>query len=160
MKQYGKLIVKYLFEGISWGCTFLVCYCLCCHAAGAEETLALILDNFAKNAVGAIFVGIGFGTTPIVYLSSRLPMGVKVFLHFAVGMGIFYPAALYLGWIPFYPDHAARIILQFLISCVIFAVFWSFFYLFYRNEAKKINDRLKELERMQADGGKDDDKCP
>lgn len=140
-----KLFVKYLFFGTSWGCTFFVCYCLCCCAFGAEDSLSPILNDFAKNALGSILVGIGFGTTPIVYLSKRLPFIAKVFVHFTVGMGAFYPTALYLGWIPFRSDQWIFTLLQFLLSCCIFAVIWFFFYLSYRNEAKKINSRLKEL---------------
>ncbi|MBD5482351.1 MAG: DUF3021 domain-containing protein [Lachnospiraceae bacterium] len=154
MKQQIRLIVKFLFWGISWGCTFFVCYCLCCHAFGAEAALSTILNDFVKHAIGCILVGIGFGTTPIVYVSRRIPMGAKVFIHFAVGMGVFYPVALNLGWIPFHPSQLLRTMLQFLLSCGIFAVIWGCFHLYYRNDAKKINHRLKELEQLHADKDK------
>ena len=154
MRHQLKIIMKYLFWGISWGCTFFVCYCLCCHAFGAQDHLALILDDFTRHAAGCVLVGIGFGSTPIVYLSSRLPMITKVFIHFAVGMSVFYTVAVHLGWIPFYPGRVLYTMLQFLLSCSIFAVIWLCFYLFYRSDAKKINERLKELEQMHTDGSK------
>lgn len=151
MKRAVILIIKYLFFGISYGCTFFVFYCLCCHAFGAEDTLSLIMNDFVKHAVGCILVGIGFGSTPIVYLSRRIPYGAKIFIHFAVGMSVFYSIALSLGWIPFHPDRLLYTLLQFLFSCCCFAVIWFCFYLFYRNDAKKINHRLKELEQMHTD---------
>ena len=154
MKQQIRLIVKFLFWGISWGCTFFVCYCLCCHVFGAEAILSTILNDFVKHAVGCILVGIGFVTTPIVYVSRRIPFGAKVAIHFTVGMSIFYPVAIYLGWFPLHPNHLIRTMLQFLLSCGIFAVIWLFFYLFQINDAKKINDRLKMLEQQHAEGDK------
>ena len=154
MKQQIKLIVKFLFWGISWGCTFFVCYCLSCHVFGAEAILSTILNDFVKHAIGCILVGIGFGTTPIVYVSRRIPFGAKVAIHFTVGMSIFYPVAIYLGWFPFHPSQLLRTMLQFLLSCGIFAVIGLFFYLFQRNDAKKINERLKMLEQQHADGDK------
>lgn len=154
MKQQIKLIVKFLFWGISWGCTFFVCYCLCCHAFGAEAVLSTILNDFAKQAIGCILVGIGFGTTPIVYVSRRIPFGAKVAIHFTVGMSIFYPVAIYLGWFPFHPSQLLHTMLQFLLSCGIFAVIWGCFHLYYKNEAKKINHRLTELEQLHADEDK------
>lgn len=154
MKQQIRLIVRFLFWGISWGCTFFVCYCLCCHAFGAKAVLSAILNDFVKHAAGSILVGIGFGTTSIVYVSRRIPLSAKAAIHFTVGMSIFYPVAIYLGWFPFHPDRLLRTMLQFLLSCGIFAVIWLFFYLLQIKDAKKINDRLRELEQTHTDGGK------
>lgn len=149
-----KLIIQYLFFGISWGCTYFVFHCLFCYAFGADDTLSLILNDFAKHAAGAILVGIGFGTTPIVYQINRLSLAAKILIHFTVGMGVFYPVALYLGWIPFYSGRPIYTALQFLFSCAIFAAIWFYFYLFNRNEAKKINGRLRELEKTQDNDNK------
>ena len=73
-------------------------------------------------------------------------------IHFGVGMGVFYPVSIYLGWIPFYPDRIDYTVLQFLFSCAIFMLIWFCFYLFNRNEAKRINKRLRELELNRAAG--------
>lgn len=147
MKHMVKQITKYLCYGISWGCTCLVLYCLLFCVLGNEDVLSSILDNFAKHAAGAILVGIACGSTAIVYQSERLSGTTKALIHFCVGMGVFYPVALSLGWIPFHPDRILYTMLQFLISCSIFAAIWVCFYLFNRSEAKKINDRLQELEQ-------------
>ena len=78
---------------------------------------------------------------------------MKTIIHFCVGMGVFYPVAVSLGWIPFYPDRILYTVLQFLASCGIFMTIRLGFYLFNRNEAKRINKRLREMER---DGDKGD----
>lgn len=104
-----------------------------------------ICRDFARQSVGAMIVGIACGGTAVIYQFRRPSVMVKVIIHFCVGMGVFYPIALYLGWIPFCPDRVIMTALQFLSSCIIFMIIWFCFYLFNRNEAKRINQRLREL---------------
>lgn len=147
MKHAVKLVFRYLLFGISVGCTSFVIMCLSFYIGGGEEVLTLIFQDFARQSVGAMVVGIACGGTAIVYRCNRLSFLVKTVIHFCVGMGVFYPVAVYLGWIPFHPDKILYTILQFIISCGIFMLIWFCFYLFNRNEAKRINNRLRELER-------------
>lgn len=149
MKNILKLAAKYLCFGISYGCTFFVLICLAFSAAGDEASLSLILKDFARQALGAIAVGIACGTTAIVYQFPRLSRLVQTAIHFGVGMGVFFPTAIGLGWIPFHPERVMYTVMQFLFSCGIFAAIWACFYFYNRREARKINDRLKELEQRQ-----------
>lgn len=149
MKHTVKLIFRYILWGISLGCTSFVLMCLSFFAGGGEEMLALIFKDFARQSIGAMIVGIACGGTAVVYQFNRPSELAKIIIHFCVGMGVFYPVALYLGWIPFYPDRILYTVLQFLCSCGIFMAIWFCFYLFNRNEAKRINKRLRELERDQ-----------
>ncbi|MCI9526949.1 MAG: DUF3021 domain-containing protein [Lachnospiraceae bacterium] len=153
MKYTVKLIIKYILYGISLGCTSFVLMCLSYFAWGGEDLLMLICKDFARQSAGAMLVGIACGGTAVIYQFSRPSGLVKVLIHVCVGMGVFYPVAICLGWIPFYPDRALFTVLQFLFSCGIFMVIWSCFYLFNRKEAKRINQRLRELEREDIDKG-------
>ena len=146
MRHITKLVFKYILYGISWGCTFFVIMCLSYYVWGGEELLILVCRDFARQAIGAMAVGIACGGTAVIYQFDRPSGFVKVMIHFCVGMGVFYPTGIYLGWIPFEPDRIAFTVLQFLCSCGIFMLIWSCFYLFNRNEAKRINRRLRELE--------------
>lgn len=148
-----KLVIKYIFYGISWGCTCLVAMCLFFYISGNQDLLAMVFEDFGRQAVGAMVVGIGCGTTAVVYQWKRGSMFLKSIIHFCVGMGIFYPVAISLGWIPVHPEHVFRTILQFLLSCGIFVAIWFCFYLLNRNEAKKINKRLRELEKESTGQG-------
>lgn len=150
MKNNIKRAIKYISFGISWGCTCLVAMCFIFYISGRRDLLALVFDDFARQAAGAVVVGIGCGGTSIVYEWKWGSMFVKSLIHFCVGMGVFYPTAIFLGWIPFQPERVFHTILQFLFSCGIFMAIWFCFYLLNRNEAKKINQRLRELEREDA----------
>lgn len=151
MKHTVKLFVKYILSGISLGCTSFVIMCLSFYVGGGEEFLREVFEDFGRQSAGAMLVGIACGGTAVIYQFERFSVMVKTIIHFCVGMGVFYPVALLLGWIPFYPDRIGYTVLQFLVSCCIFMVIWFGFYLFNRNEAKRINERLREMER--------EDKC-
>lgn len=152
MKHTVRLVFKYLLYGISFGCTFFVIMCLSYFVFGGEDLLMAIMKDFAKQSIGAMIVGIACGGTSIVYQFDRPSGLLKIVIHFCVGMGVFYPVGISLGWIPFHPDRIVLTVLQFLSSCGIFMAIWFCFYLFNRNEAKRINQRLKELERDNTAG--------
>lgn len=147
-----KLIVKYLLFGISLGCTFFVVMCLSYSLWGGERILMLIFKDFTRQSIGAMMIGVACGGTAIVYQFDRPSIFLKIFIHFCVGMGVFYPIAMYLGWIPFYSGRILLTVLQFLFTCGIFMVIWSCFYLFNRKEAKRINKRLRELDKHNTAG--------
>lgn len=150
MNHTIKLIIKYIAFGISFGCTILVLNCLICSIIGEKEVLNLIMDDFTKQAIGFMVVGIAFCAPAFVYQLDNLSESTKIIIHFSIGMTVFYPIAIYLRWLPFYPDQIVYTIIQFLILCGIFFIIWSFFYLFNRNEAKKINKKLHELEHYST----------
>ncbi|MCI8711259.1 MAG: DUF3021 domain-containing protein [Ruminococcus sp.] len=150
MKRTSKLIIKYLLFGISLGCTFFMVTCLAFSLAGREDILMLICKDFARQSAGAMLVGIAGGGTSVIYQFDRPSSFSKRIIHFCVGMGVFYPVAICLGWIPFYPGNVTLTLLQLLFTCGIFMLIWSCFYLFNRSEAKRINERLRELERDNA----------
>lgn len=147
MKQIVKLIIKYILYGISLGCTFFVIMCLSYFVFGGEDLLVPIFKDFARQSFGAMIIGIACGGTSIVYEFDRPSYFLKIIIHFCIGMSVFFPVSICLGWIPFYPDRIIFTVLQFLSSCGIFMVIWFCFYLFNRNEAKRINKRLRELEQ-------------
>lgn len=152
MKNAVKLAIKYILSGISLGCTFFVIMCLSYSLLGGEDILMRICKDFTRQAVGAMLIGIACGSTSVVYQFERPSALGKVTIHFCIGMGVFYPTGVYLGWIPFYPDRIFLTILQFLCSCGIFMIIWFCFHIFNRNEAAKINQRLRELERDNTFG--------
>ena len=145
MKQNVKLITKYLLYGISYGCTFFVINCWLMYLTDGAAALMPVMQNFSQQAAGAILTGIACGSTAIVYKFDRLPLRYKVLIHFVIGIGTFYPMAIYLKWIPFYPGDILYTAIQLLITCGIFAVIWLAFFLYEYIEAKSINKKLKEI---------------
>lgn len=151
MRHKIRLAVRYLLYGISMGCTSFVVMCLSYAVFGGDDFLAAIFQDFPRQSLGAMLVGLACGGTAIIYQFDRPSRTAKILIHFFVGMGVFYPVSIRLGWFPFHPDRVLFTLLQFLFSCGIFLIIWFCFYLFNRNEANRINRRLRELERGGAD---------
>lgn len=146
MKRVVKTVIMYLILGISLGCTSFVIMCLSFYLGGADAFLEPIFRDFARHSLGAMLVGIASGGTAVIYQFPRPSGFAKILIHLCVGMGVFYPTALYLGWFPFYPDRILFTVAQFLCFCGIFIGIWFCFFMFNRRDARRINERLKELE--------------
>ena len=136
--------IKYIFYGIEYGCTFFVFFLFICEWTGNTAALDAIAQNISIHALGTILVGMGYGTTPIVYTFKKIPWAFQVFIHFAVGIGVLYAVGLYLNWFRFKGN--IQILISIFISIAIFFLIWSMFYLYHRGEAKKMNRRLREME--------------
>lgn len=145
MKHVVRKIMEYLLRGILWGCAFFVFFGLFTYYLQGKDFLLSIMEAYPKHAVGTMLVGIGYGSTSIVYGWERPSLFAKVGLHFFVGTGIFFAVAHQLSWIPLQSNR--YFLWEFLISCASFAVMWSLFYLFSRKEAGTINKRLKEISK-------------
>ncbi len=106
-----------------------------------------IVQNFAAQAIGAMLTGIACASTSVIYQFQKIRMRYKVIFHFVIALGTYYPIAIYLKWIPYYPEKIGYTVVQILITCGIFAAIWLIFFLFECIEAKNINQKLKELEK-------------
>lgn len=64
MKDTVKVVVKHILYSISMGCTSFVVMCLS-YYNGGEEVLASIFQDFARQSIGAMIVGIACGGTAV-----------------------------------------------------------------------------------------------
>lgn len=139
--------LKYLFWGISWGCTFFVLTLIAGASISGSEFLEPIMNQLVPQAVGAILVGICCGTSSIVYSIERLSLWVKICIHFLVGLTGYFLVSYRLGWMP--RQNWIALLLFLLIGVGSFVAIWFLFYCINRLEAKKLNERLKELEETE-----------
>lgn len=77
MKKTMIKAVKYLYWGISWGCTFFVLICLVLYLMGGSAYLEQIMEQFPKQALGSVIVGIACGSTSIVYTMKSFPAAFR-----------------------------------------------------------------------------------
>lgn len=144
MKHSIRLFLKFLCRGIAWGCTFFVFYSIILYLLQPQSFLNEMLSDYAGQAIGAILVGIGYGTTPVIYLRERPSLLAKTCIHFLVGTSVLFVVGLHLHWFP--AATGSDIALAILIACGSFAVFWIIFHALGRTEAKQINTRLQEIQ--------------
>lgn len=135
-------ILKKLCLGIATGCTIFVMMGLVFTMFG--DAASLTNDEFIKQAIGSILVGIGFLLPTIIYDNPNVAMPLKFIVHMGIGVILYVLVALNVGWIP-----TTLGIMPMIMTAVgmigISLIIWVIFYMYYKKEAKKINDKIKNV---------------
>ncbi|RID88526.1 DUF3021 domain-containing protein [Peribacillus asahii] len=97
---------------------------------------------FLKNSVGFVLCGWFFTVSPLYFENRNLKLSQQTILHFLTVTILYLILALMIEWIPF---NIMNILLTLLISIVTYTIFWVAFYLYFKNQARKLNDDLKKL---------------
>ena len=106
------------------------------------------LENymFTKMVTGCILIGLGFGIPSVIYQKDSLPMPIKILIHMGTGCVVYTIVAYSVGWM----GGSSSFLHGIVIAAVQFAVafiIWLFFMKYYRNEAKKMNEKIQELKK-------------
>ena len=104
------------------------------------------LENyqFTKMVIGCIIVGLGFGLPSIIYNKDSLPMPIRVLIHMGIGLIVYTIVAYSVGWFGNFSGIGQGIIIVALQLGIAFII-WFLFLQHYRNEAKKINDKIQSM---------------
>ncbi|MCA0988636.1 DUF3021 domain-containing protein [Guptibacillus algicola] len=107
---------------------------------GDQPTLDSSL--FVKNSLGSLFCGWLFTVTPLYFEINSLKLSQQTALHFTT-VSIFYFILAYgIGWIP---QGLTNFLLFIAFAIIIYTVLWISFYLYFKNESKKLNDDLQHI---------------
>lgn len=107
---------------------------------GEQATLDSSL--FVKNSLGTIFCGWLFAVSPLLFEIRSLNLLQQTALHFFTVMVAYFVLAYGIGWIP---QGGSNILIFIAITLVIYAVIWIGFYMYFRNESRKMNEALKHI---------------
>ncbi|WP_079479153.1 DUF3021 domain-containing protein [Halobacillus salinus] len=104
-----------------------------------------VLDSglFVQNSLGAIFSGWLFTVTPLFFEIDSLKLSQQTALHFFTVMIAYGVLAYGIGWVP---QGTSSALIFFAIAFVMYALIWLGFYLYFRNESKKMNDDLQHIQ--------------
>lgn len=133
------LLVKGISAALSLFSIFIMIY----DVYGGKE---LIFEHgfYTKMFVGAIIVGIGFSAPGLVYENENMPYIMRVLIHMGVGCTIFIITGLAVGWIP--SGNNPWVGVGVVLIGILTALFlWFGFWWYYRQEARKINDKIKKV---------------
>lgn len=109
----------------------------------ADGHFALDDYYFTKMVIGCIIVGLGFGLPTIIYKAENIPMPICVLIHMGIGSIIYTIVAFSVGWAG--SSNLLNNIVTIIIQLSVAFVIWAMFMLHYRNEAKRMNDRIQEM---------------
>lgn len=103
-----------------------------------------ILDGqlFLKNSFGSIFCGWFFTVSPLYFENKNLRLSQQTGLHFITVVVLYFILAFGIGWVPF---NLVSFLLMLGIFIAFYTIFWTIFYLYFRNQANKLNAELQEL---------------
>lgn len=99
-----------------------------------------LLTNMGCSAV----IGIVFYVGSIVYRYDKISPLFQVMIHLGLGLMTTAIGAYIAKWIPIEDGPIAIILFALAILIVSFGI-WFGFYLYYKNEAKKINQKIKQM---------------
>lgn len=105
--------------------------------------------TYSKMVVGTIVVGVGFSIPVLIYENANLPYAMKVLIHMGIGCIIFLVVGYTVGWIPMKYG---------LLGCVVSLalelgaafLLWFAFSWHYKKEAKRMDERFRELEKEKS----------
>ena len=96
--------------------------------------------------IGCLCIGIGFGLPAIIYDVESIPLSIKTIVHMGIGISTYIIVSIIVGWLPTNINIYGIITIvigQFLISFFI----WYLFMRYHRTLVKKMNERIKELNK-------------
>jgi len=141
-----KKFIYSLLLGVSLGCTIFV-------LMGIIFSLININDNFLsskefiKQSICSMITGIGFTLPTMIYRNEKIARGLKVLFHMGIGLAIYFSIAFFVGWIPV-KNGLLVTILTVIIALFVSFIIWACFYRIYKNDAKKINQKIRDKNEL------------
>lgn len=136
-----KLILNTIY-GIALGCTIFTFLSIIFTFVDSSY-LTISREQYITNAMCSIISGIGSYLPTIVYSNDRISKGLQVFIHMGICLSIYFICAFYAGWIPVKSGIVATIS-SMVIMIITSFIIWFGFYIYNKNEARKINTKLQE----------------
>ena len=102
--------------------------------------------QFTKMVIGSAIVGLGFGVPTVVYNSDKLPQPIKVVIHMGIGCVIYTIVAYAVGWFGGSTTLTQGLIIA-AIQLVVAFIIWFCFMRYYKNEAKKMNEKIQAMKK-------------
>lgn len=141
--MFGK-IIKYVLSGIAWGCTISTVICMIGVSLNGETWVALTPRGFVAQSLASMIVGIAWVLPSMVYENEKLSLAQQALIHFSIGFVVYFPAAIYMGWIPS-NGSIGQILTEILFIIFGSVAVWFGFYFYYRHLAKRINERIHKI---------------
>ena len=139
MRKIFGLLVKGISTALSLFSLFIMIYDI----YGGKE-LIFEHGSYTKMFIGAIIVGIGFSAPGLVYENENMPYVMRALIHMGVGCTIFVITGFAVGWIP--EGNNPWVSVGVVLIGILTALFlWLCFCWHYKQEARKINEKIKKV---------------
>lgn len=92
------------------------------------------------HMLAGLLMGIYFGLSSFIFETEKWSNLKKTIIHFFSSITAYYSIALPVGWVPFTPF---AIIISGIVFMLLYAVYWTGFYLYFRKVAQSLNEDLQ-----------------
>lgn len=139
-----KKIVKLVAIGISWGCTISCIVSMIGAECIGTDWFTNAPNSYTAQIIASMLVGIAWSVPSLVYDNERLSRAQQILIHGGIGLGVYFPIAFYMQWIP--RGNIVMVLVSMAVMILGTLLIWCGFYLYYRGETKAINRQLKSKE--------------
>lgn len=136
------LILKNTVLGIMLGFTIMTISLTLTLLIEKDVNSYLTKEVLLTNILWSAIVGIVFYVGSIVYRYDKIAAPLQITIHMGSGLIVFAIAAYFSKWMPIEAGPLA-IILFIIIALIVSFGIWFGYYLYYKNEAQKINKEIK-----------------
>lgn len=102
-----------------------------------QETLDSEL--FLRNSLGSMLCGWFFTASTLYFENHKWSLRRQTVTHFATVIVLYFVLAIGIGWFPF---TVPSFLLMLAVFVVFYALFWTAFYFYFKNQAQKLNKEL------------------
>lgn len=95
------------------------------------------------HMLASFILGIYYGLSSFIFENNRWSPLKKTIIHFSLSIVVYFLIAFPVGWVPLHP---LAIVLSIFIFIVIYVLFWSGYYLYYKKVEASMNAQLKKKE--------------
>ena len=138
-----KAILKKIIGGLLYGSTMFVGALLFIDIC-LSNSLSVLPHQYARNACGAICVGVGILLSSLIYDEDRLPFAARIIFHAVICIGVVAAAYVISGGIPRGTGFGIGTIF-FLVEILFGLLIWLANLIIFLHEAGAIKKRINEL---------------
>lgn len=102
-----------------------------------QETLDSGL--FLRNSIGSMLCGWFFTASTLYFENHKWSLAKQTAAHFVTIIVLYFVLAVGIGWFPF---TVSSMLLMIAVFLFFYALFWTAFYLYFKNQARKMNEEL------------------
>ncbi len=139
MKEF---VCKKIMSGVLYGCAMFV-FALLIVDNVLDSSLPVLPHQYTRIILGALFLGVGFVLSSLIYEKDDFPFAVRTIIHLLICVFAVFWALLISGGIPDGTGFGTGAVFL-IIEAVIGFFFWIGNFVFFFREARKIKKKLEE----------------
>lgn len=144
-----KTVLKKTIKGLYYGCAMFVAALIFIDTC-FDNSLSVLPHQYTRIAIGAIFVGVGFVCSSLIYEEDRIPFVVRGMIQMAICAGVLLVGYFISGGIPDGMGFGVEAI-YFLVEMGFGAILWLGNLICFLREVRAIKKRLEERNEMRGE---------